>query len=560
MKSKSGLLQMFLMIKNRIPVLLLMTVSNSAVSVLSVLFALGSKNIINNAISGQWSSFRQACVIQLFLIIAILSCFLLSRYLKERFTCVVDRDFKRIFLKSILSSQYSKASVYHSGELINRASNDIRILTEGIFATVPGAVSMITRIAVAFFALLNLEKRFALFIFVAGICIIFFTALMRRGLKELNKRVSKADGAVTSFFQEIFEKLIVVQAMGAHNEIGIRADRLLEERFAFQMKRKNASLFANMSVSFMSYASSFAALVWCSVGIMNATTTFGDMTAVLQLVSQLQNPVANLSGIIPQYVAMLSAWERLNEIFTIEKSDSTNSADTSKLYGETDYIGCRNLTFTYDREVVFDDAGFEIEKGSFVLIKGSSGIGKSTLLKLMLGIYEPEKGVVYLKNGIGEVLLDGSNRNILTYVPQGNLLLSGTIRENLLLAHPDADEKMIEKAVYVSCMDEYLPLLPDGLDTVLSENGGGLSEGQAQRIAIARAVLSSAPMLLLDEITSALDSETESTVLRRLKGLENVTCFVVTHRAISEELYDGILEINNGKIFHKQINNNNQGV
>lgn len=551
MKSRGGILKAFAMIKNRIPALALMTAANSAVAVFSVFFALGSRNIIDAAVSGQRDAFNKACAIQLVLIASILLCLFIFRYLRERLSSEIDRDLKRVFLNSVITSEYSQTSTFHSGELINRVSNDIRILIDGIFATLPGLFSMVTKIIFAFFALWKIQKQFALFVLVSGVLVVLLTAAMRYSLKTLHKRVSKADGAVTSFLQEIFEKLIVVQAMGAENEIEKRADGLLKERFDLQMKRKNFSLVANISINSLSHIASFAALVWCSAGILNGSTTFGELTAVIQLMSQIQNPVANITGVIPQYVAMVAAWERLNEIFTLPGKQETGNLDPMTAYGKAESICCRNLSFTYDRDVVFDKAHFEAAKGSFVVIKGSSGIGKSTLLKLMLGIYKPEEGEFCLKAGGGETAVDSLHKGIFCYVPQGNLLLSGTIRDNLLLSCPQADEKMLEKAIYVSCMDEYLPGLPDGLDTVLTENSGGLSEGQAQRIAIARAVLSGAPVLLMDEITSALDAETERKVLQRIKGLENVTCFIVTHRPVSEEYCDLTLEIENGKIIMK---------
>ena len=548
MKQKSSILQIFSMIKNRIPALFIMVAANCAVASLSVSFALGSRNVIDTAVSGDKDSFTDACLIQGGIILAILVFFGLFRFLKERLIGQVDRDLKRDFMKSVVSADFSKASAYHSGELINRASNDIRILTDGIFNVIPGFVSMVLKMAISFFALWKLEKGFALVILAAGFAVVALTGIMRISLKGLHKKISSADGVVTSFFQEIFEKLIVVQAMGAEREVIGRADALLGQRFSLQMKRKNINILANLGVSSMSYLASFAALAWCSVGIINGSTTFGGLTAVTQLVLQLQSPVTNLSGTIPQYVAMIAAWERLKEIFDIREDKRESFADIRGLYEKTQTVGCRSLSFTYDRDTVFDKADFEIEKGSFILIKGSSGIGKSTLLKLMLGIYKADECEFYLRNSEGETILNKEHRGIFSYVPQGNLLLSGTIRDNLLLGNPDSDEEMINQAVYVSCMDEYLSSLPDGLDTVLTENSGGLSEGQAQRIAIARALLSGAPIMLFDEITSALDSRTESMVLERIKTLKNRTCFIVTHRPVSEELCDGVLEIEKGRI------------
>ena len=190
----------------------------------------------------------------------------------------------------------------------------------------------------------------------------------------------------------------------------------------------------------------------------------------------------------------------------------------------------------------------DIPKGAFCVITGHSGIGKSTLLKLLLGVFQPESGKLFVQTSTEEIPLDRSTRRLFAYVPQGNLLLSGTLRENLTVVKPDATEEEIQQALHISCMDEFLPQLPMGLDTPLGESGAGLSEGQAQRLAIGRAVLGGAPILLLDECTSALDAETEMAVLQRLRTLPNRTCIAVTHRSAAVALCDWHLQLESGKI------------
>ena len=206
------------------------------------------------------------------------------------------------------------------------------------------------------------------------------------------------------------------------------------------------------------------------------------------------------------------------------------------------------LTFRYDRDVVLEGADFEIPKGSFAVITGPSGIGKSTLLKLLLGIFTPEAGEMTLACGGEDVALSRAVRPLFAYVPQGNLLLSGSLRENLTIVRPDASQAEIDMALKVSCMDEVVAQLPKGLDTPMGESGAGLSEGQGQRLAIARAVLGGAPVLLLDECTSALDAETEGRVLENLRNLPNRTCIAVTHRPAAAGIATLRLHIDEGRI------------
>jgi ATP-binding cassette subfamily B protein len=245
-------------------------------------------------------------------------------------------------------------------------------------------------------------------------------------------------------------------------------------------------------------------------------------------------------------VALTAAAERLMELETVFGQPATPRATPQALYDSMEAICARDLQFAYDREPVFQNADFTLPKGQFGVITGHSGIGKSTLLKLLLGIFHPTGGALVLQTADGEIPLDRTTRGLFAYVPQGNLLLSGSLRENLLLTRPEATEEELLQAIYISCMDDFLDSLPQGLDTLLGESAQGLSEGQAQRLSIARAVLRQAPVLLLDEATSALDPETEQTVLTRLRAAGK-TIIAVTHRPAAVEMSDWQLEVFQGQ-------------
>ena len=547
MNGRSSLLWVLKRIRRRIPALLALTAAGAGSAILGVLFALGTRQVIDCAVSGVREDFLRACLQQGAVILGTLLCIAVSRHLTERLRADLDRDWKRDLLHGLLHGDYAAVSRYHSGELINRLNNDVRIVDEGLLGALPGAVSMVTRLVSAMVVLLALEPWFTAALLAAGIAVVVTTGLMRRRLKALHKRVSQQDGSVSAFLQETLEKLLMVQAMDVSAEMEKRAGDLMEERWELQRKRKNVSLFANTSVSVMSYGAGFVALVWCAAELLQGRMSFGSLTAVTQLVSQLRSPFVSLSGVIPQYIAMTAAAERLMELADIEGEPEPASESARSLYDRLEAICGENLTFAYDRDRVLEDASFRLPKGSFAAVTGPSGTGKSTLLKLLLGIFRPEEGQLYLDCG-ARVPLDRSTRKLFAYVPQGNLLLSGTLLENLTVTKPDAGEEEIARAVYVSAMDEYLPQLPQGLDTVLGESGAGLSEGQAQRLAIARAVLSGAPILLLDESTSALDAATEKTVLERIRTLPGRSCIAVTHRPAALDLCDRRLEVRNGKL------------
>ena len=535
-------------VRRRIPAILALTLAQVGQALFSVFFALGTRGVIDSAIGGQPRLFWLACLKQCAIIGVILLCQLLTRHLHERLSADLEKDWKRRLLHGLLHGDYAAVSQYHSAELLNRLNNDVARVNTGVLSIFPNAAAMVTKLIAAVVVLGVLDGRFTLVIAAIGIVVLLATALMRRRLKDLNKQVSAHDGRVSGFLQEAMEKLLMVQAMGVSREMENRADILLEDRYRIQRKKKNISLLANTCISVMYYGAGFLALCWCAWQLLNGRMSFGSLTAVTQLVNQLQAPFVNLSGVMPQYISMIASGERLMELESIQGQPEPMEADRDTVYASMECLRAEQLSFSYDRERILENAEFSLPKGAFAVITGPSGIGKSTLLKLVLGVFRPESGGLYLQNREEKLRLDRSTRQLFAYVPQGNLLLSGTLRENLTIVKPQATEEEIRQAVYVSCMEEYLPQLPMGLDTMLGESGAGLSEGQAQRLAIGRAVLGGAPILLLDECTSALDALTEQKVLQRLRALPNRTCIAVTHREAAIALCDWRLQVGGGKI------------
>ena len=546
MKKTSAVLWIARRIKKRLPILCLMTLSHIANALLIVAFSLGSSRVIDAAVSGDTPSFIKACVLQASIILGILLTLTFNRSMRDKLDARLDMDWKKKLLHGMLHGDYAEVSAFHSGELLNRLNNDVRTINNSILTTLPNLASMLTKLIAAIAVLVALEPLFSLIVLAAGIIVILVTAVMRKHLKGLHKSVSSHDGKVSGFLQETLENLLMVQSLDVANEMENRSGKLMQDRFTVQMKRKNISLAANTCVSIMAYGAGFGALVWCSGGLLQGTMSFGTLTAITQLVAHLQAPFVNLSGIIPQYIAMTAAAERLMELEELSGEPPISTDDPQEVYGRMTGIGAESLCFAYDRDRVFDGADFLLPKGQFGVIVGHSGIGKSTLLKLMLGIFHPQEGQLYAATKDGPLVLDRSTRRLFAYVPQGNLLISGTLRENLLLTRPDATEAEIQEAIHISAMDDFLPSLPMGLDTVLGESAAGLSEGQAQRLSIARAILSQAPVLLLDEATSALDADTEVLVLKRLRDTGK-TCIAVTHRPAAIAISDWKLEVMDGK-------------
>lgn len=550
MKKESVMKWSLRLIKPWIPALIILVLCHVMSAILNVVFALRTRELINSVdprLGGNLQDFIHACTIQGILILVILVNSMLIHHLNDRLTAIMDRDLKKTMLEKLLRGEYAKVSQYHTGDLLSMMNHDLQTLISSILSILPSVASMSTKLISVMVAIWAIEPMLTYVVLIGGTVVVAVTGIVRKNLKTLNMRASRAQGKVSGFIQETLEKLLMVQAMDISGVMEERADTLLKERYEVLRRRKNIALISSTCLNILALGSSFGSLAFCASRILQGTMDFGTMTAISQLVAQIRGPISNVSGIGPQYAAMSAAAERLMELDDICNTDAVERKDPQALYSAMTGIRAEGLTFAYDRDYVFDHADFRLPKGSFGVIVGHSGIGKSTLLKLLMGIFPPESGILAVETEDGLVATNRSTRRLFSYVPQGNLLLSGTLRDNLLVTNPNATQEQIDRAVHISAMDAYLHTLPQGLDTVVGENALGLSEGQAQRLSIARAILSDAPILLLDEATSALDDNTEKVVLQRIRELPGKTCIAVTHREAATQIADWSLEMHDGR-------------
>lgn len=554
MKNKRALPWVLRRIKKRMPMLLCITVVNICNALLSVFFSLGMKNVIDCAVAGNKELFVRACIIQGIVVVSWLLGTLLNRYLRDKLTALLERDWKKYLFHGILHGEYADVSRYHTGELINRFNNDTKAIDDALMMIFPDLLGMLTQLVAGIIALASMEPLLTVLIVGGGILVVFATGLIRKPLKRLQKRINAENGKISGFLQENLEKLLMIQSMDVSDEIEKRSHKLLDRQYKLQRKKNHTWLLSSTFINTLALGAGFVVLVWGSSGILHGILSYGTLTAMTQLVVQVRTPLLNLSSVITQHASMAASAERLMELEEIFGEPAEPRDTPQGLYDSMQQIGVENMKFAYDRDPIFQQATFTIPKGEFGVITGQSGIGKSTLLKLLLGIFKPQEGELYLQTEQGKIPLDRTTRGLFAYVPQGNLLLSGTLRENLTLINPEATEEQIRQAVYISCMDDYLDTLPQGLETVIGENAQGLSEGQAQRLSIARAVLSQAPVMLLDEATSALDPATEETVLRRLLATGR-TCIAVTHRPAAVEMSQWQLEMGGGTYSLRRTNN-----
>ena len=537
--------------RRQIPAIALLIVLNIAAGVMSIFFANFSKQIIDGAT--EYKDFNiviKYTIAFLGIVILQMTISIIKNCYAERCKGRLDIILKSYLFKIIVKKDYSKTSSYHTGDLQNRIFNDVQVVSEGFTNIIPQAVYFISRLLSSLIYIVIIDKFFAL-VFLAGGCLVFLiTQTFRGNLKKLHKKVQETEGATRSFIQESLVNLLVIKAFSVEDKIEDHSSQLQEENFKAKIRRRNFSIFANTGLSAVFSIGSVFAVAFGAWGIMYNSLSYGTVAALIQLVNQVQAPFASLSGIMPKYFSMIASAERLMEIDALPDEIGVNEKefDTDELYSKLNSIEFDNISFKYDRDIILDDTSLSIKKGDFVAITGISGIGKSTLLKLLLGVFKVQSGEIYLNCSGERVYVDRFTRRLFSYVPQGNMLVSGTIRENLTFINSDATDDEIQQAIKISCAKQFIDELPKGIDTVIGEKGLGLSEGQVQRLAIARSLLSKSPVLLLDEATSALDENTEKEFLSNLKELNNVSCIIVSHKKAALEICNKKIQIIDGKI------------
>lgn len=469
---------------------------------------------------------------------------------RVRVSSHLEMKMRRRLFRELLQKKYQEMKKIHSGELINRMTSDIDIVVNGITLLIPQALSLVTKLLAGLSVLLVMDWKFTFIVMGLGGVVAIASRVFSSHFRYLHRQVQETNGKVRSFVQECLENVIVIKSFANESAIDGKLDALHQDNYKIRLKRNAVSNLANTCVYIVFTVGYYAALTWGAFGIVSGRFTFGTLTAFLQIINQIRSPMRNISGLIPQYYSMLGSAERLMEIEYLDSEEVREQIEDIQTF-KKEFLGIRgeNITFRYDEDdAVLEEVFFYIPKGTVTALVGESGAGKSSLMKLLLSIQTPEKGELFLECENKKVHINAGVRNVFSYVPQGNLVLSGTIRENIIFGRTWVSEEEIRKAAITACIWNEIEKLPDGLDTVLMERGIGLSEGQIQRITIARALISDAPILLLDECTSALDSETEQQVIRNLKQLKDRTILCISHREAVFEYCDQVLKIEEKKV------------
>ncbi len=523
---------------------LLLVLLNSAISISAVAFALVLREAIDGAVSGNKMVFLKFVIILGLIMLGQIAARGVIRFLDEYVRSGMENVIKTRLYETILSRKYSAITAFHTGELLNRITNDAVVVADGFVQIIPGIIAMLVKLAGAAAVLFVLDYRFSIIFFAGGGLVLIFTTLFRRVMKKLHKDVQAADGVLRSYLSENLGSLMVLKTFGAERKSIDTSKQYMDKHRFMRMKRNRFSNICNVGFGLVMNGGYIFGLCWCSFGILHGSITYGTLSAVLQLVDQLWAPLANMTGYLPKFYGMLSSAERCMELETLEEEhvESQFSRDYCReLYKGMTAIECKNITFRYEDDIILENADISIGKGELITIMGNSGAGKSTLLKLLLAIYEPEKGTLEIKTEKESYALTEKYRKMFAYVPQGNFLMSGNVTSAIASlddTSADVDMDKVKAVAHIACADTFVEKLEHGYDTLIGERGMGISEGQAQRLAIARALYTDAPVLLLDEATSALDEQIEKKVLKNIRELTDKTVIIVSHRKAVLEVCD----------------------
>ena len=529
----------------------------AVLSVSSIAFAFVLRRIINMAVQGASTGFRSSFVLLAGVIAAQIALGAVGRFLSEYTTTTVENRFKQRLFAALLTGNYASVTSVHSGEWMNRLTSDTTIIAGGVTQIVPGLIGMLVRLFGALAAILWLEPRFFWVLVPGGAAMLALTYGFRKILKRLHKNIQEADGALRVFLQERLESLLIVRTFAKEQQTATQAASLMEQHKAARMKRSNFSNLCNIGFAGAMNGAYLLGIGFCGYGILTGTMSYGNLMAIMQLVGQVQSPFANLTGYLPRYYAMLASAERLMEAEAFAPDSEHPLAEEKALeFYRTKLTALRleHASFTYQppvraeeeqppMPVVLKDIDLTIRKGEYIAFTGPSGCGKSTVLKLLMCLYPLDAGSRTLETTSCAQPLTAAWRSLFAYVPQGNQLLSGTIRDIVSFGDPckAQDDAGILRALRIACAEDFVQKLEKGLDTMLGEHGQGLSEGQMQRIAIARAVFSEHPILMLDEATSALDEATAQQLLENLRRMTDKTVLMVTHRTDQTGFFDAEL-------------------
>lgn len=522
----------------------LQAILNAAIGLLSVVVSLAQVWAVQHAIDvasghAEGSIYWSVGVMAL-LVLCGFALRICSIWVRNILGIKAQNRMQQRMLDRILRSEWTGKESHHSGDVLNRLEQDVGTVVSFLTETIPNTISVVAMFVGAFLYLFSMDKVLA-FVIVGIIPVFVLLSKLYIGqMRRLTRQVRDSDSKVQSVLQETIQHRMLIKTLESDSIMVDRLESTQSELRHRVVKRTAFNVVSNFILNAGFSVGYLIAFLWAALRMADQTLTFGGMTAFLQLVNRIQGPARDLTRLAPVFVGVFTAAERLMEL---EENPLEEQGDPIPLTAPCG-VRLEHITYAYDDgdSNVIEQLDFDFYPGSCTAVLGETGAGKTTLIRLILALLHPNDGKVILYNQQEQKELSPLMRCNFVYVPQGNTLMSGTIRDNLRLGKLNATEEEIKAALEMSCAS-FVMELPDGLDTVCTEAGGGLSEGQAQRISIARALLRNRPIMLFDEATSALDPETERQLLHNILSHHDKTVIFITHRPAVVDYCDQTLHL-----------------
>lgn len=552
--------------KPAIPFLIFSIVVNVIFALIGIYNVTVSKSLIDSAISGDSEgTIRWLIVMLVITLISMLSTPITS-FMSTHSSTKLTQNIQRKIYQHIQCSDWLEQSKFHSVSLLTRVTSDVSNISSAILGTIPSLVSLTVTLFGSFYTLISWAPSIAFAAVFIGPFLILVGKYFSSKLKDLYKEAQEEDVKYRSFMQESIQNIMIVKTFCMEKVNMHRLIEIQNNKYKIAMSNTRLSTMTSMSMSFCSSLAYFTIFTWGVLNIAKGISTYGTFTGMLQLYSKVQAPFSSLASMIPGLISTIAAAERLMEIeaIPVEKmADEKELDNITSLEIALDSISNKVSSNFNKPNIVFDNVSFAykannnilnninltIESGETIAFVGPSGEGKTTIIRLILSLINPTEGNVLLSEGNLIKEINRNYRELISYVPQGNTLFSGSIRDNLKYGNPNASDDEIKVALSNACALDFVNELEDDLDTMIGEKGVGISEGQAQRIAIARSFLRERPILILDEATSALDPETEVNVLKAVRALPTKpTCIIITHRPSALNICNRIIKLEKGNL------------
>lgn len=530
-----------------IPFLIFTTVISSASSLISVYNTLISKSLIDNAIGGNTSQVIKYLIIMISITLGMMLLNPITSLLSTHASTKLNQNIQNKMFEHIEYSSWLEQSKFHSVSLLTRITSDVATISSTLLSTIPNIISILVTLLASFSTLIYLAPSIAIIAIFIGPFLVLVSRYFSKKLKDLYKKAQEEDVKYRAFIQESVQNIMIVKTFCMEK---INMDRLIQiqnNKYNIAMKNTKLSAMTGLAMSLCSNLAYFTIFCWGALNISTGVTTYGTFTAMLQLYGKVQSPFSSLASMFPGLISTIAAAERLMELEEIPLEKSSEKEVIDFINPE---ITFEDVSFEYKKGTkIINDINLTIPYGETIAFVGPSGEGKTTLIRLILALINPSSGKVYLKENNKKDSFNRDYRNLISYVPQGNTLFSGTIEDNLRYGNFEATEEEIYEALKNACALDFVNELENGIETVIGEKATGISEGQAQRIAIARSFLRKKPILILDEATSALDPETEVKVLKAVKALSHKpTCIIITHRPSALNICHKIIRLEKGHL------------